>query len=70
MNTVTEQQEKKRIEHVIEHIIERMTDDMFSELVIDFHLETGDIHPSQSYKLEQIKQELKRLSIEFVNQNK
>tara|TARA_R110001606_G_scaffold268633_1_gene417349 strand:- start:2631 stop:3020 length:390 start_codon:yes stop_codon:yes gene_type:complete len=53
----------------IDEAVQESLDDLFSELVDEFHLENGDISPNQMQKLESIQDELSQLLLAYVNQN-
>ena len=53
----------------VDEAVQESLDDLFSELVDEFHLENGDISPNQMQKLESIQDELSQLLLDYVNQN-
>jgi hypothetical protein len=53
----------------VDEAVQESLDDLFSELVDEFHLENGDISPNQMQKLESIQDELSELLLAYVNQN-
>lgn len=54
---------------MLESIIECTTDQVFEESSYWYDLEFGDISPCQMERLEKIRQDLKELVIEYINQN-
>lgn len=53
----------------VDEAVQESLDDLFSELVEEFHLVYGDISPNQMQKLESIQDELSQLLLDYVNQN-
>lgn len=55
--------------HIVE-LIDIQLDFLFSSIGDDFNLDSGDISPEQSVILDEIKEKLLSLSIDYVKNNK
>ncbi len=58
------------MKEIIEQITDVQVEFIFDSVSEEINLEYGDITPSQNYRLEQIKENLNELVLEWVKNNK